>query len=145
MTKSAADFAQRNTERAVQVTNYGMDWVREVAEQNLDQSKVSVETLVSATRKGVRALDQQTSAVLGRSMLTAEETLSNTFDFLHKLLRMKDPQELAQLQSEFVSRQAQVFADQTKEFGQTLMQGTSEMAKTTERTAETIRKLSKAA
>ncbi len=145
MTKSAADFAQRNTERAVQVTNYGMDWVREVAEQNLDQSKVSVETLVSATRKGVRALDQQTSAVLGRSMLTAEETLSNTFDFLHKLVRMKDPQELAQLQSEFISRQAQVLADQTKEFGQTLMQGTSELAKTTERTAETVRKLSEAA
>ena len=138
MTKSAADFAQRNTERAVQVTNYGMDWVREVAEQNLDQSKASVETLVSATRKAVRALDQQTSAVLGRSMLAAEETLSNTFDFLHKLVRMKDPQELAQLQGEFVSRQAQVLADQTKEFGQTLMQGTSEMAKTTERTAETI-------
>jgi hypothetical protein len=40
-------------------------------------------------------------------MLAAEETLSNTFDFLHKLVRMKDPQELAQLQSEFVSRQAQ--------------------------------------
>ena len=133
MTKSAADFAQRNTERAVQVTKDGMDWVREVAEQNLDQSKASVETLVSATRKAVRAFDHQTSAVLGRSMLAAEESLSNTFDFLHKLVRMKDPQELAQLQSEFVSRQAQVLADQTKEFGQTLMQGTSEMAKTTER------------
>jgi hypothetical protein len=145
MTKSAADFAERNTERAVQVTKYGMDWLREVAEQNLDQSKASVETLVIATRKAVHALDQQTSAVLGRSMLAAEETLSNTFDFLHKLVRMKDPQELAQLQSEFVSRQAQVLADQTKEFGQTLMQGTSEMAKTTERTAETIRKLSEAA
>ena len=145
MTKSAADFAQRNTERAVQVTNYGMDWVREVAEQNLDQSKASVETLVSATRKAVRAFDHQTSAVLGRSVLAAEETLSNTFDFLHKLVRMKDPQELAQLQSEFVSRQAQVLADQTKEFGQTLMQGTSELAKTTERTAGTIRKLSEAA
>ncbi len=100
-----------------------MDWVREVAEQNLDQSKASVETLVSATRKAVRALDQQTSAVLGRSVLAAEETLSNTFDFLHKLVRMKDPQELAQLQSEFVSRQAQVLADQAKEFGQTFMQG----------------------
>jgi hypothetical protein len=144
MTKSAADFAERNTERAVQVTKYGMDWLREVAEQNLDQSKAAVETLVIATRKAVHALDQQTSAVLGQSML-AEETLSNTFDFLHKLVRMKDPQELAQLQNEFVSRQAQVLADQTKEFGQTLMQGTSEMAKTTERTAETIRKLSEAA
>jgi hypothetical protein len=145
MTKSAADFAERNTERAVQVTKDGMDWVREVAEQNLDQSKASVETMVIATRKAMAAIDQQTSAVLGRSMLAAEETLSNTFDFLHKLVRMKDPQELAQLQSEFVSRQAQVPADQTKEFRHILMHGTSEMAKTTERTAETIRKLSKAA
>jgi hypothetical protein len=142
MTKSAADFAERNTERAVQVTK---DWLREVAEQNLDQSKASVETLVIAMHKTVHALDQQTAAVHGRSMLAAEETLSNTFDFLQRLVRMKDPQELAQFQSEFVSRQAQVLADQTKEFGQTLMQGTSEMAKTTERTAETIRKLSEAA
>ena len=145
MTKSATDFAERNTERAVQATNYGMDWLREVAEQNLDRSKASVEALVIATRKAVDALDQQTSVIRGRSMLAAEESLSNTFEFLHKLVRMKDPQELAQLQSEFVSRQAQVLADQTKEFGQTLMQGASEMAKTTERTAETIRKLSEAA
>jgi hypothetical protein len=145
MTKSAADFAERNTERAVLVTNYGMDWVREVAEQNLDQSKASIQALVIATRKTVDALDQQTSVILGRSMSAAEETLSNTFDFLHKLVRMKDPQELAQLQSEFVSRQAQVLADQTKEFGQTLMQGASEMAKTAKRTAETIRKRSEAA
>jgi len=145
MTKSAAEFAERNTERAVQATNYGRDWLREVGEQNLDQSKTSVEALVIATRKAVDAFDQQTSVIVGRSMLAAEETLSNTFDFLHKLVRMKDPQELAQLQSEFVSRQAQVLADQTKEFGQTLMQGASEMAKTTERTAETIRKRSEAA
>jgi hypothetical protein len=145
MTKSPADFAERNTERAIQATNYGMDWLREVAEQNLDHSKASVEALMIATRKAVDALDQQTSTILGRSMSAAEETLSNTFDFLHKLVRMKDPQGLAQLQSEFVSRQAQVLANQTKEFGQTLMQGASEMAKTTERTAETIRKRSEAA
>jgi hypothetical protein len=145
MTKSAADFAERNTERAVQATNYGMDWVREVAGQNLDQSKASVEALVIATRKTVDALDQQTSAILGRSMSAAEETLSNTFDFLHKLVRMKDSQELALLQGEFVSRQAQVLADQTKELGQTLMQGASEITKTTERAAETVRKRSEAA
>ena len=145
MTKSAADFTERNTERAVQATNYGMDWLREVAEQSLDQSKASVEGLVIATHKAVDALDQQTSAIRGRSMLAAEESLSNTFEFLRKLVRMKDPQELAQLQSEFVSRQAQVLGDQAKEFGQTFMQGASEIAKTTERTAETIRKRSEAA
>ena len=146
MSKSATDFAERNTERAVQATNYGMDWLREVAEQNLDRSKASVEALVIATRKAVDALDQQTSVIRGRSMLAAEETLSNTFDFLHKLIvRMKDPQQLAQLQSEFVSRQAQVLADQTKEFGQTLMQGVQSASEITKRTAETIRKRSQAA
>jgi len=145
MTKSAVEFAERNTERAVQATNYGMDWLREVGEQNLDQSKTSVEALVIATRKAVDAFDQQTSAIVGRSMLAAEETLSNTFEFLHKLVRMKDPQELAQLQSEFVSRQAQVLRDQAKEFGQTLMQSVQGASEITKRTAETIRKRSEAA
>ena len=56
MTKSVADFAERNTERAVQVTKYGMDWLRKVAEQNLDQSKASVETLVIATWRKCRSL-----------------------------------------------------------------------------------------
>ena len=37
-----------------------------------------------------------------------EETLSNSFDFAQKVLHMREPQELAELQSEFVSRQAQV-------------------------------------
>jgi hypothetical protein len=43
---------------------------------------------------------------------------------------MKEPQELAQLQSEFVSRQAQVLGDQTKDLGQSIMQGANELAKT---------------
>jgi hypothetical protein len=42
----------------------------------------------------------------------------------------KDPHELAQIQSEFVSRQAQVLGDKTKEFGQTIMQGAGEVTKT---------------
>jgi hypothetical protein len=35
MAKNPTDFAQQNTERAVQATNYGMNWMREIAEQNL--------------------------------------------------------------------------------------------------------------
>jgi len=34
-------------------------------------------------------------------MLVAEETLENTFDFAHKLVRMKEPQEFARIQTEF--------------------------------------------
>jgi len=38
MAKSTMDFAQQNTERAVQATN----WMRAIAEQNLNQSKAAL-------------------------------------------------------------------------------------------------------
>ena len=133
------DFAQPNTERAT-------DWMRAIAEQNLNQSKAAFDGLLTVARKAVRDVDQQTAAICEHSMTFAEETLSNTFDFAHKLMHMKEPQELAQIQSEFVSRQAQLLGDQTKELGQAIMQGAHEAAKTVrEAAAEPTRKRSEAA
>ena len=146
MAKNPTDFAQQNTERAVQATNHGMNWMREIAEQNLNQSKAALEGLLMITRKAVDDIDHQASVVRERSLLLAEETLSNTFDFAQKLVHMREPQELAQLQSEFVSRQAQVLGDQTKELGQSMMQGTNEVANTTmQGVAESSRRRSEAA
>ena len=139
MARSTMDFAQQNTERAT-------DWMRAIAEQNLNQSRAAFEGLLTVARKTVRDVDQQTAAICEHSMTFAEETLSNTFDFAHKLMHMKEPQELAQIQSEFVSRQAQLLGDQTKELGQTIMQGAHEAAKTArEAAAEPTRKRSEAA
>jgi hypothetical protein len=133
------DFAQQNTDRAT-------DWMRAIAEQNLNQSKAAFDGLLTVARKAVRDVDQQTAAICEHSMTFAEETLSNTFDFAHKLMHMKEPQELAQIQSEFVSRQAQLLGDQTKELGQAIMQGAHEAAKTVrEAAAEPTRKRSEAA
>jgi len=146
MAKNPTDFAQQNSERAVQITNYGMNWMQEIAEQNLNQSKAALEGLLMITRKAVHGIDHQASVVRERSLLLAEETLSNTFDFAQKLVRMREPQELAQLQSEFVSRQAQVLGDQTKELGQSMMQGANEVANTTmQGVAEFSRRRSEAA
>jgi hypothetical protein len=137
MARSTMDFAQPNTERAT-------DWMRAIAEQNLNQSKAAFEGLLTVARKAVRDVDQQTAAICEHSMTFAEETLSNTF--AHKLMHMKEPQELAQIQSEFVSRQAQLLGDQTKELGQRIMQGAHEAAKTVrEAAAEPTRKRSEAA
>jgi hypothetical protein len=146
MAKGPTDFAQQHTERAVQVTNYGMNWMREIAEQNLSQSKVALDGLLMITRKAADGIDQQACALRERSLSLTEETLSNTFNFAQKLMRMKEPHELAQLQSEFVSRQAQMLGDHTKEFGQSIMQGVNDVAKTTiEGTAESSRRRSEAA
>jgi hypothetical protein len=84
-------------------------------------------------------------------MSFAEETLANTFDFAHKLTRVKELQELPQIQlpqiqSEFISRQAQLLGDQTQELGERIMQGAQDAAKAgRETTAEASRRRSEAA
>jgi len=120
--------------------------MRAIAEQNPNQSKAAFEGLLAIARNAVLGADHQATVIREHSMLFAEETLSNTFDFAHKLVRMREPQEFAQIQTEFVSRQAQVLGDQTKELGERIMQGVHDAAKTTlEGTAESSRRRSEAA
>src|SRR2546430_364192 len=113
MAKNTMDFARQSTEQAVQAT----DWMRAIAEQNLNQSKAAFEDLLTIARNAVRGVDQQAAFVRG-SMTFAEETLENTFDFARKLVRMKGPQEFAQIQTGFGRRQGQWLEGQTKELRQ---------------------------
>jgi hypothetical protein len=137
MAKGTTDFARQTTEQAAQAT----DWVRAIAEQNLNQSRAVSEGLLTIARSAVSGVDQQ-AAFIRDSMLFAEETLENTFDFAHKLVRMKEPQEFTEIQTEFFSRQAQVLAGS----GQRIMREANEVAKTTlEGMAESSRRRSEAA
>ena len=122
------DFAQQNTERAVQATNL----MCAIAEQNLNQSKAALEGLLTVARTAVRSADRQTCAICEHSIAAAEQTLANAFDFAHKIVRIKEPQELVQLQSEFLSRQSQVLGDQAKELGQRMLEGVQEINQATE-------------
>jgi hypothetical protein len=137
MVKGTTDFARQTTEQAVEAT----DWMRAIAEQNLNQSKAAFEGLLTIARSAVSGVDQQ-AAFMRDSMLFAEETLENTFDFAQKLVRMKEPQEFPQIQTEFVSRQARVLAGS----GQRIIQDVNDVAKTTlEGAAESSRRRSEAA
>jgi predicted lactoylglutathione lyase len=110
-------------------------------EQNLNQSKAAFEGLLTFTRNALRSIDQQSSAICEHSIAVAELTVSNAFDFGHKMVRIREPQELAQIPSDFVSRQAQVLGDQAKELGQKMMQGAQDIGKAAEEgTAESRRR-----
>jgi hypothetical protein len=122
MARSTMDFAQQNTERAVQATN----WMRALAEQNLNQSKAAFEGILAMARSAAHGLDRQTCAICEHSIAAAEQTLENAFDFAHKVVRIKEPQELVQLQSDFISRQSQVLGDQAKELRRRMMEGVQE-------------------
>jgi len=137
MAKGTTNFARQTTEQTVQTT----DWIRAIAEQNLNQSKAAFESLLTIARNAASGVDQQ-AAFIRDSMLFAEETLENTFDFAHKLVRMKEPQEFARIQTEFFSRQAQVLAGS----GQRILQDVNDVAKTTlEGAAESSRRRFEAA
>jgi hypothetical protein len=138
MARDFADVAQQNTERAVQATNL----VCAVAEQNLNQSKAAFDGLLTIARNALRSIDQQSSAICEQSIAVAEQALSNAFDFSHKVLRIKGPQELVQIHSEFISRQAQLLGDHTNELGQRMTRGANDIAKATQ---EGIRRRSEAA
>ena len=122
--------------------NIGMDWFRQVAEHNLRQGRASLEELLGFTRKVVGDFGNQASAICEHSMSLSEETLSNAFDYGAKLVRVREPQELPQVQIDLVSRQAQSIADHTKELNQKLMKAAEELASAA---AESTRRQSKGA
>jgi hypothetical protein len=143
--EEAREFTQRQTDRAMEAADYGMNWLRDVTEQNLRQSKAMFEGLFATVQKTADTFDQQSSELRERSLSLAAETLSNSFDFAHRVVRVREPQELVQLQSEFISRQAQAFAEQAKELGQTMAQGANDAAKSTLHSAEAFRRRPEAA
>jgi hypothetical protein len=117
------DFADQSTDRAMQVGTYGMDWMRGAAEQSLKLSKTVLESYLTTVRTTSDNIHHRASEMRERSISLATDTLTNTFDFADRVVSVKEPQEVLQLQSEFVARQVQTLAEQTKELGQIMLQG----------------------
>jgi phasin family protein len=145
MAKGPMSIPEQNTERAMQAANFGMDWMRQITEESFNQSRVMFEGFLSGARKTAESFDQQVSEVRERSMTLATEGLSNAYDFAHKATRAKDPQELLQLQSEFISQQAQAVAEQSKLLGESISRGANEVGKMTSGVAAAPRRATEAA
>ncbi len=124
-------FAEQTTEGTMQTATNGIDLIRMVAEQSLHLSKAAFEGYLTTARKTVESINHQASEIHQRSFSLATEALSDTLDFASRAVRIKEPQEALQLQGEFLSRQTQALADQTREFGQLLMQATNAASRTT--------------
>jgi hypothetical protein len=141
MATHTTEFPRLNTELATEATNVSLNWIGPIAEYNLKQSFGSLQALLKVTRRMIGELDNQASAFCEPSMSLAEETIANMFECGVKLLRLREPQELAQIQTDFLSHQAQAIAEQTKKFNQRFVKGAEQLANA----AESARRQSKAA
>jgi hypothetical protein len=63
-------------------------------------------------------MHHQASEIREQSISLASEALSNTLDFADRVVRVKEPQEILRLQSEFLSRQVQTLTDRINELRQ---------------------------
>src|SRR5262249_27266469 len=110
-------FAQQSAERAMESANFGLRWARELAEQTLNQSKAALDGFLKASNEMAKDFESQSSAIREHTTALTEKALSNSVDYGKKCLRANEPDEFVKLQTEFVSQQAQIFAEQTKELG----------------------------
>jgi hypothetical protein len=117
-------FAQQNAERMIESANVGLTWTREFAEQTLNHSKAALDGFLKASNKIAKTFEDQSSAIREQTTVLTEKALANSVDFGQKFLRAKEPDELVRLQTEFMSQQAQIFAEQTKELGQKIQNAT---------------------
>ena len=145
MNNRTAEFTQQNTERAFQAATIGMDWLQEAMEQGLAQSQTVVQTMLALSRKAGDGLNQQASALHRCSLAAAEESFSNAFDLGHKMAHLKDPQQLVQAQSDFLSRQAEIIAAHSKELAQCVGKEAGELTSATMRETEAARRRAEAA
>ena len=145
MAKGTVEFTQQNAERAFQTATFGMEWMRQAAEQSLTQSQSALQTVLALTRRAADGLNQQASTVQRCSLAMVEDTFSNMFEFGQKAAHLKDAQQLAQAQSDFLSRHAEIMAEHFKELAQDMSKEASELTSATVREAEASRKRSEAA
>ena len=132
MARDSTEFAHESGERAMQAATFGMTsgmtWAREFAEEGFTQSRQAFNSLLKVSRKMAEDFENQACAMREQATTLTEKTLANTMELGQKLARAKEPQEIAQCQSEFLARQAQMLTDQTRAFGEKVQSAAHEFA-----------------
>ena len=124
----------------------GTEWMLHTTDRFLKQSKTMWEGSLTTARDAFDGFEQQASEMRRRLLSLTEATLANSFEFAHKVVQARGPQELIQIQNEFISRQAELIAEQSKRMGESAMQGAQKAGRmTSQRVEETSRRAAQAA
>jgi phasin len=99
--------------------------MRAFAEKSFEQARQAFDGFISAAHNAVSAFEGQAATarkgakdVTEKAMSFAEQNIASSFDLAQQLVRAKDVQEVVKLQSDYIKRQMQVFAEQARELGE---------------------------
>ncbi|GDX38032.1 hypothetical protein LBMAG20_02470 [Methylocystaceae bacterium] len=97
--------------------------VRDFAEKSVEQARKAFEGFAGAAHKALHSssdlplVPSEAKDMGAKAFSYAEANVNAAFDLAQKLVHAKDPQEVFQLQSEFVKTQLNSIQEQTKELG----------------------------
>jgi phasin len=98
--------------------------MRTMAERSLTQTRQALDSFLGAARRTAETMEQTTEKVQAgakdmaqRTLSAAEQNIRTSLDYAERLVRAKDLQEAAQIQSEFVRSQIEAMQAQMNEFG----------------------------
>lgn len=101
------------------------DQTKAMAEQGIETARKAFHNYLDATQKAFGAMGNSAGSTqasvteLGRTAMGyAQENVSATFTFIDRVMKARDPQEVLQIQSEFVQSQMQKLGEQTKAIGE---------------------------
>jgi len=107
------------------MTNYEIpNELRDFAERSVEQARKAFEGFVTVAQRAAGTIDtttQQAQAdvktVNAQIFGYAEQNVNAAFDFAHRLVQAKDPQEAFNLQNEYLKAQISALQTQAKELG----------------------------
>ena len=130
--------------------------MRAVAEQSVEQAKLTFSNYLQAAQEAVSAFDQwvKASSVGAQGLYNkvtnfAQCNVLSAFEFAQKIVQAKDIQELIQTQTEFVQSQMQVLSEQVKDLGEaatkTAMDSLKDLGESASKTAKSVKDLGETA
>jgi hypothetical protein len=87
-----------------------------IVAQSVEQARVAMNNYLQFLEKSMSALPRAETDQTKKWMRNAEQNVAAAFEFVEKLTHVKDIQDVARIQTEFVKKQMQTLGDQAKDF-----------------------------
>ncbi len=105
--------------------------LRDFAEKSVERAHKAFEAFAGAAQKALSSTTDLPIVSPGakdvgvKALSFAEANVNAAFDLAQKLVKAKDPQQVFQLQAEYVKSQLATLQDQTKELGAAIQRSTT--------------------
>ena len=103
---------------------------RKVTEQSIAQMRNGINSYFQFFRDAIPSNVMGGSELSNKILGYAERNVGSAFEFTQRLVQVKDVQDLAKLQIEFIQAQMQALGEQVKDLGETISKAAMDSAKT---------------